>query len=114
MTLPSQDRVAWSLLSLLTKRRGELELSLRLRPSSAHREPRAQSDRLLERTGRRDAFSDDVERSAMRRRGEHRLEAAGDRDAAIEPLELGRDLSLVVIHREHAVELAAEGLEEHG
>ena len=50
----------------------------------------------------------------MRRRREHGLEASGHRHAAIEATELGRDLSLVVVHREHAVEFAAEGLEEHG
>ena len=31
---------------------------------------------------------------------------AGHGDAAVEALELGRDLALVVVHREHAVELA--------
>src|SRR6185437_203104 len=39
-------------------------------------------------------------------------EAPGDGDAAVEALELGRDLSLVVVHAEHAVEVVAEALDE--
>ena len=50
----------------------------------------------------------------MRGSREHGRQAARHGHAAVEALELGRDLALVVVHREHAVELVAEGLEEHG
>ena len=87
---------------------------MRLGTTPACCEPRAQQNRLFERASGRDSFSDDIERGAMRRRREHGFQARGDRDPAIESLQLGRDLALVVIHGEHAVEVAGEGLEENG
>src|SRR5262249_46832428 len=57
------------------------------------------------------AFSDDVERGSMGRRGEDRVEACGDRDAAVEATQLGRDLPLVVVHGNDAVIFAGEGLD---
>jgi len=70
-------------------------------------------DGLLQRPGRCTTFADDVERGAVRRRREHRPQSTGHGDAAIEALELRGDLSLVVIHRQYAVVVAAKGLEEH-
>src|SRR5207249_4686121 len=99
------------------RRRGSIRRwrTPRSAPAAAARcEASAQADRLLERTGRRDTLGDDVESRPVRRRRERYLEACGERDATIEALELRRDLSLIVVHREHAVELASERLEEHG
>ena len=56
----------------------------------------------------------DVEGCAVRRRGEDGVETSRRRHAAVEAFELGRDLSLVVVHRDHAVELAREGLDVDG
>ena len=84
-------------------------LFLRPEASRAHK-----SDRLLQRAGGGAAFADDVERRAVRGGREHRPQSARHGDAAIEALELRGDLSLVVIHRQHAVVVAGKGLEEYG
>jgi hypothetical protein len=55
-------------------------------------EARAEPHRLLERAGGGLALADDVEGGAVGGRGEDGRQAAGDRDAAVEALELGRDL----------------------
>src|SRR5947208_2359130 len=77
-------------------------------------EPRGQADGLLERARGGLALTDDVERGAVRGRGEHGAQTRGDRHATVEALQLGRDLALVVVHREHAVEVPGERLQEHG
>src|SRR5258706_15868065 len=82
--------------------------------TSRRGEARAEADRVLERARGRLPHSDDIERGAVGGRGEDGLQTAAHRHAAIEALQLGRDLSLVVVHREDAVELAVEGLEENG
>ncbi len=46
---------------------------------------------------------------AVRRRRGHRFQAGGDRDALIEAEQLGRDLTLIVMHHHHAVVFAFQG-----
>ncbi|MGY4409415.1 hypothetical protein ACVWW4_001151 [Bradyrhizobium sp. LB7.1] len=50
----------------------------------------------------------------MRRRADRERKAAEQRHAAIETHQLHRDLALVVIHRQHRIEGAALGAQEHG
>ena len=50
----------------------------------------------------------------MRRRADRERQAAEQRHAAIEAHQLHRDLALVVVHRQHRVECAALGAQEHG
>src|SRR5436190_15570683 len=61
-----------------------------------------ETHRLLQRTGTRPTLAHDVEGRAVCRCGEYGLQPAGYRHAAIEALQLGRDLALIVIHAEHA------------
>src|SRR5690349_25172742 len=75
-------------------------------------EARSQAHRLFQRPCRGHPLAHDVERGAMGGCRENGLEAPGDGDAAVEALQLRRDLALVVVHAEHAVEAVAEALDE--
>src|SRR5690242_13908267 len=72
--------------------------------AAARREARGESHRLLERAGAGAALADDVEGGAVRGCRKDGIEARRDGDPAVEALQLGRDLALVVVHGEHAVE----------
>src|SRR6266508_2007792 len=76
--------------------------------------PRGEPHRLLQRAGIGAALAYDVESSPVRGRGEHGAQAARDRHPAVEALELGRNLSLIVIHGKHAVVVACKGFQEYG
>ena len=60
------------------------------------------------------AFPGDVISRAMRRRAHREIEAAKQGDAAVEADELHGDLALVVVHRQHGIELALIGAHENG
>ena len=55
----------------------------------------AESQRMFHRTGIGTALSDDVERGAMGRRREDRLQSRGHGHAFVEAEQLGRDLALI-------------------
>src|SRR5262245_16364779 len=65
----------------------------RFAPSDS--QSRSQAHRLLQGTGVRSALPHDVESRAVRGRREHGLETSSHRNAAVEALELGRDLALI-------------------
>lgn len=90
-----------------------------LRPSSlnlALQPPRRHGDSNIKRVLRADRARDvpahDVERGAVRRRGDHHGQPALDGDAAVEAEQLHGDLALVVVHGDDAVVLAP--LQEDG
>src|SRR5665213_4324101 len=80
----------------------------------ARRNPRRKPDRGLISADVGDTLADNIEGGAMRGRGEHDVQTGGDGDALVEALELGRDLALVVIHRQHAVVVAGKRLDVDG
>src|SRR5688572_26863103 len=92
----------------------EVRLAARHGVPAARSKTRVQSYRLFERSRCRYTFADDVERSAVSGRREDCPETRRHCDAAVEALELGSDLSLIVIHGQHAIELAAKSLQENG
>src|SRR5690242_1547187 len=106
--------MGWELLSVVILTPGNGANSRGHSPLASDCETRRKSHGLLECTGGRPALAHDVERRAMRRRREHGRKSRCHRDAAIEALELRGDLALVVIHREHAVEVTCKRLEKHG
>src|ERR671918_863094 len=67
---------------------------------------------LTERVDPGGARAGDVERAAVRGRGDRHRQAGEDRDAALEAHELHRDLALVVIHGDHGIERAVPGTHE--
>ena len=63
--------------------------------------------RVLEPARIGDTLADDVESSTVRGCGEDGLQPGGDSDTFVEAEELGRNLSLVVIHHHDPIELSS-------